>query len=240
MRRLPALCLTLCLALLLLPGLCGAAPAAPVFRPANEAEAFSKSLDLFCQCAFHPEYGAPADQGKLNRWEGEITLWAGGNPEPEDLRALDDFLRELGEKVPGLPPLRRVREDSKAALRIWFIPQRLMKAYLEGYVEENWGFFKYDTKGSAIVSARVGIASDVTEQEERVHLLKEELVGALGLPGDHEAYRDSILYDGWTTVQTLSDVDWRMLNLLYDPALRPGMTEAQAREALLSSRPALP
>ena len=62
--------------------------------------------------------------------------------------------------------------------------------------------------------------------------MKEELVGALGLPGDHMMYSDSILYDPWTTVQDLSDVDWRMLNLLYSPALSPGMTEEEARDAL--------
>ena len=47
-----------------------------------------------------------------------------------------------------------------------------------------------------------------------------------------EAYRDSILYDGWTTVQTLSDVDWRMLNMLYHPAVHPGMTWPAAQGAL--------
>ncbi len=216
------------------------AAAASAFRPADEEDAFRQSLSLFCQCAFHPEYGSPASGGRLNRWEREITIWAGGSPTREDLTALDDFLSELEEKVPSLPPLRRVREDSRAVLRIWFIPRYLMQAYLEGYTGENWGFFRYETASFAIVSARVGIASDVTDQEERVHLLKEELVGALGLPGDHTVYPDSILYDKWTTVPSLSDVDWRMLNLLYDPALRPGVTEAQARETLESLHAAAP
>ena len=108
----------------------------------------------------------------------------------------------------------------------------MMKYYLEEYVEGNWGFFRYETQRCAITSARIGIAVDLTEQEERNHLLMEELVDALGLPGDHNLRPDSILYDGWTTVQALSDLDWRMLNLLYHPALSPGMTEAQVREAL--------
>ena len=37
-----------------------------------------------------------------------------------------------------------------------------------------------ETRKDRIVSARIGIAADTTEQEERDHLILEELVGALG------------------------------------------------------------
>ena len=110
----------------------------------------------------------------------------------------------------------------------------MLKYYLEDYVEGNWGFFSYRCTRNRITSARIGISSDITDQEERNHLVLEELVGSLGLPGDHEVYADSILYDPWTVVQSLSEVDWRMLNLLYDPALSAGMRESQVRAVLES------
>ena len=201
------------------------------FRPSSGKDADRQALSLFCECAFHPEYG-PEEECRLHRWQGEITVWAGGNPTQEDLAQLDAFLMELGERVTGLPAIRRVRQDRDAAIRVWYIPQHMMKYYLEGYVEGNWGFFQQGMKGDELISARIGIASDCTEQEERNHLIREELVGALGLPGDHEKYTDSILYQGWTVTQELSDVDWRMLNMLYHPALSPGMTESQARKSL--------
>ena len=200
------------------------------FHPSGEAEADRQARALFFHCAFHPEYFGT---GRLNRWVREITVWTGGAPTTEDRQALDSFLEELRERVPGLPPIRRVREDRQAAVRIWFVPSFLMGAYVDGYVDGNEGFFRYDYDASGVItSARICIAADSTEQEERNHLILEELVGALGLPGDHEVYSDSILYERWTTVQELSDVDWRMLNLLYSPALEPGMTEQQARDAL--------
>ncbi len=228
-NRKRALLLLLPLLILLLSSAAGER----VFRPLSEKEAESQALSLFLTCAFHPEY-EEAEPDRLNRWEQEITLWVGGNPTAEDLKILDSFLAELGEKVPGLPGIRRVRRDLDAALRIWYIPQYMMRHYLEGYVEGNWGFFRYEVSRSRIVSARIGIASDVTDQEERNHLLLEELTGALGLPGDHSVYSDSILYDGWSSAQSLSEVDWRMLNLLYDPSLSPGLNEQQVREILLA------
>ncbi len=206
---------------------------APSFQPSSEEDARRSALSLFCRCAFHPEYGGDesAPSG-LIRWEREITVWAGGSPTREDLAGIDAFLAELNERVPGLPGIRRVRQDTEALVRIWYIPRYMMGYYLEEYVDGNLGFFTCEHPKGAILSARIGIASDAADQPERNHLLMEELVGALGLPGDHLKYSDSILYEPWTVTQSLSDVDWRMLNLLYSPAVSVGMTEEQARNAL--------
>ena len=112
-RRL--LLVLLCAVLLLLP--VSSAFGEKIPSPAAETEARRQALELFCICAFHPEFGS-SDAGRLTRWEQEITVWAGGLPTREDLAKLDAFLAELREKVPGLPPVRRVRRDTEAAVRI--------------------------------------------------------------------------------------------------------------------------
>lgn len=201
------------------------------FRFPDEKTASRKALELFHLCAFYPEYG-PKEEQRLTRWETEIRIWAGGAPTREDLRVLDAFIGELTEKVPGLPGIRRVRQDTQSNMRIWFVPGYLLPFYIEGYVEGNWGFFHTEHPGDRIVSGRIGVAADLTEQEERTHLILEELVGALGLPGDHTLYTDSILYDRWTVTHALSEVDWRMLNMLYHPAVSPGMSWPEAQKAL--------
>ena len=203
----------------------------PVLRPLDEKAASRKALELFRQCAFHSEYG-PVKEQSLTRWEDEIRIWAGGSPTREDLQTLDAFLADLSGSVSGLPAIRRVRQDQDANIRVWFIPGYMLKHYIEGYVEGNWGFFHYEHPQGKIVSARIGIASDLTEQAERNHLILEELVGALGLPGDHVLYADSILYDGPSETQTLSDADWRMLNMLYSPDVSAGMSWPEAQQAL--------
>ena len=219
------------LLILLFVLICSFAPADTVFSFSDEKTAARKALELFRLCAFFPEYGS-GEEEPLSRWEEEIRIWAGGAPSREDLRILDAFLAELPDKVPGLPSIRRVRQDTDANIRFWFVPEYMLQYYLEDYVDGNKGFFHYKRTGDRITSARIGIAADSTEQEDRNHLILEELVGALGLPGDHTLYTDSILYEGWTLTQSLSDVDWRMLNYLYSPAVSSGMSWSQAQKSL--------
>lgn len=56
----------------------------------------------------------------------------------------------------------------------------------------------------------------------------EEFVGLLGLANDHWLDKKSILYQGWTTTQALTDADWNMLRMLYDSRITPGMSRDDA------------
>ena len=72
----------------------------------------------------------------------------------------------------------------------------------------------------------------MTDQAARNHLLLEEITGGLGLANDIDTEKDSILYQPWTTTQQLSDLDWQLLNLLYDRRVTPGMDTETALRAL--------
>lgn len=99
-----------------------------------------------------------------------------------------------------------------------------MHKHVDDYHEGNWGYFSYTyDSGCRMDSAKIAIATDKNSTASKRHLLREELVGAFGLTNDHELYSDSILYQEWTTVGRLSEVDWLMLNMLYDPDLTCGM-----------------
>ncbi len=62
----------------------------------------------------------------------------------------------------------------------------------------------------------------------RLACIDEELAQALGLPNDSNAARPSIFNDD-QEFALLTRQDEMMLRILYDPALHPGMTEAEAR-----------
>jgi hypothetical protein len=62
----------------------------------------------------------------------------------------------------------------------------------------------------------------------RLSCIHEELAQALGLPNDSNAARPSIFNDD-EEFALLTTQDELMLRMLYDPALSPGMTEAEAR-----------
>jgi len=62
----------------------------------------------------------------------------------------------------------------------------------------------------------------------RLSCLHEEIAQGLGLPNDSPAARPSIFNDD-EEFALLTRQDEAMLRILYDPTLRPGMTEAEAR-----------
>jgi len=62
----------------------------------------------------------------------------------------------------------------------------------------------------------------------RMSCIHEELAQALGLPNDSNAARPSIFNDD-EEFALLTPQDELMLRILYNPALRPGMTETEAR-----------
>ena len=62
----------------------------------------------------------------------------------------------------------------------------------------------------------------------RLSCIHEEIAQGLGLPNDSPMARPSIFNDD-EEFALLTRMDELMLRILYNPALRPGMTEAEAR-----------
>lgn len=224
MKKLTALLLAL---LLSLP----AAGLGESFNPKSISDARAKAWEVFDLCAFTAEYNS-GGRDYIVRWKKPINIYVAGNPTAKDLEALDDFIMALGLRVPCMPPVARVGSQSKANVVYHFCPLAEMKSRVPGYTEGNWGYFSFSYDSYLIYKATIGIATDVTNQLERNHLIQEELIGALGLADDHWKYEDSILYQGWTTVQHPSEVDWLMLNYLYSPLIKPGDRQAQVKKAL--------
>lgn len=199
--------------------------AAERFRPRDMQDAQEKALALAQLCAFGSEYG---EEHPLARWEQPLRIYVGGEPTQADLDKLDEFLLDLKANVPCMPEAFRVSHEVDANVRIYYVPLERMGDYLEDYQPGNWGFVTYWYNGSLeIYQMKIAIASDVTDQKERNHLLMEEMVGGLGLCIDHEVYSDSILYQPWTTTQMLSVVDWLMLEMIYHPDVHSNMTREE-------------
>lgn len=216
---------------LLLPASALAASKKKNFQASNGRDARLKALELLKTCAFSSEYN---DNGRdqMTRWEKPIYVYAGGSPTKKDLSELDSFLMQLNVQVPLLPNITRVAQESQANITVYYVKLSRMSEYVSDYHSGNWGYFSYRFQNNVRYQARIALAIDKANQKQRNHLMREELVGALGLSNDHEVYADSILYQAWTEVQTLSDVDWLMLNMVYSPYTAPGMTYSQVYAAL--------
>lgn len=205
-----------------------------VFAYQNATDAKMKALRCLKDTAFTAEFGN-TERNELLRWEEPLRLYVEGTPCPEDLETLNALITELNLRVPMLPNIFYASSSAAANVRIWFGPLNEMQYHISNYTEGNWGYFTYwhDNDG-CINELEVAIANDVTNQYQRNHIIMEELVGGLGLTNDHTLYSDSIVYQPWTETQQLSQVDWLMLNMIYHPALRPGMSTVQAISILES------
>ena len=209
--------------------------AAVKFSSKSTDDARVKALDLLMTCGFSVEYSSGGSQGeatKLTRWEDTINIYVYGKPAKQDLQDLNKFLMEIAVHCPNMPNIRLVESESESNVTIWYGPLKEMKDHLLSYTDGNWGYFSYLHSGYTMTRGTIAIATDVNNAASKKHLLQEELVGLFGLTNDHDRYSDSILYQAWTTTPQLCDVDWLMLNMLYDPDLRPGMTAKEAYNIL--------
>lgn len=121
----------------------------------------------------------------------------------------------------------------RANCEIHFAPESRFASIAPHYVPTNYGFFwtNWNADGE-IYWSRVLISTTGVTEQERAHLIREELTQSLGLMNDSYAYADSVFYQEWTAVTQYSPADKRVIGMLYSDLVSPGMTQTQATEAL--------
>ena len=80
-------------------------------------------------------------------------------------------------------------------------------------LERNWGLFQTYSNGGEMYVDMIRTKEDLEAQK---HLLREELTQSLGLCNDSWKYDNSIFYQGWTTTTEFSEMDKRLIDLLYN------------------------
>ncbi len=201
------------------------------FRYYSAQDAQEQALSAMMDCCFSPEYGGQL--GRMIRWEQTLKYYVRGNPTNADIQTLENHICDLQLRVPNLPRILRVYSIGEANVIISFVKLAEMSRYVTGYNEGNWGYVHWNFNGSyQITRMEVGIATDVTNQRQRNHLIMEEFTQGLGVQDDLDYFSDSIYYRPWTEIQQPSEVDWQILNLLYSPKVKAGMTSSQVYNAL--------
>lgn len=201
------------------------------YQPADKSQAIQWAIDMFMIAGFRPEYGDDA-RDYMVRWENPIRIFISGDYTDEDKAALEKIVQQLNERVLWLPDVSMAKKVKLANVTITMAKLEELIDYESNYLAGNWGWFSYWYDDYKINRANIVIASDVTSQRERNHLILEELIGALGLANDITEFSDSIITQEWTTVQQLNSLDWYMLNMLYDSSMHPGMTKKEAKKIL--------
>ncbi len=180
--------------------------------------------DYFTEIALGAEFGDEIPV--IKKWTKDIRIKIDGEPTDEDLLIINEIIDDLNELLYGIK-IKIV--EKKENLTITFSPESDFASIDENYIPTNYGFFwaLWHDDNYVIYDASILVSSADITQNERSHLIREELTQSLGLMNDSNRYSDSIFYQEWTDVTEFSEIDRAVIKLLYHKKVKPGMTKEQ-------------
>lgn len=186
-------------------------------------------IDYFLEIAMGSEFGRASPV--VRKWARDVRIKAIGSPTDKDRMTLNRVIEDINAII-GRTKLRI--DEQRPDVEIYFVPESDFTIYEPNYRPTNFGCFWIWWNGSfEIVRARIMISTDRITQEERSHLIREELTQILGLMRDSWAYRESIFYQGWTATTAYAEIDEVNIEILYRSDILPGMTRRQVEAVLL-------
>ena len=186
-------------------------------------------IDYFLEIALGSEFGRASPV--VRKWNRDVRIKAIGSPTNEDRTTLNRVIEDINAII-GSTKLRI--DELRPNVEIYFVPESEFRLYEPNYRPTNFGYFWIWWNGSfEIVRARIMISTDRITQEERSHLIREELTQILGLMKDSWTYKESIFYQGWTDTTAYAEIDKVSIEILYRSEILPGMTRREVEEVLL-------
>ncbi len=175
----------------------------------------------------------------VKKWQSDIRIQMHGQYTATDEQELNIIINEL-RSLTGLS-ITRVH-NGPANINIYFVPEDNFAQHIPGYDTNNnqMGIFYCDWNPSNYIIYKATIGVDtILQGVERRHILREELTGSLGLLNDADWYPNSIFqtHTEYTPTQ-YAPIDKKIIRLLYDPRIRPGMHQQDIYLALNNPPPA--
>lgn len=165
----------------------------------------------------------------VRKWESDIRIRVNGNPTAADLQTLRSIVDEINAMN---LTIRMQIVDQNPNVEMYFVPEQQFSRYEPNYRPVNMGYAWVRWSNYRISSASILISTTDVNQQERSHLIREELTQAMGLLQDSYRYPDSIFYQGWTDTTAYTTLDRKVIQLLYSPMIQTGMSRAQVTAAL--------
>ena len=188
-----------------------------------------EEIGYFTEIALGTEFGDEVPV--IKKWTENIRIKINGEPTEADLQTINDIANNLSKLISDIK-IKLV--ENKENLTITFSPESDFSEIDPNYVPTNYGFFwaLWHDDNYVIYNASILVASTDITQQERSHLIREELTQSLGLMNDSNKYNNSIFYQEWTDVIEYSEIDRAVIKLLYLKKVKPGMSKEQVLKVL--------
>lgn len=189
-------------------------------------------IESFNEVCLSAEYVNSGDPSVVQKWTGPLIYQVHGDPTEEDRITLENFAAQLNS-IQGIPGIREARYPEEATINIHFCSQQEFLTLMGDNFHGADGGVTFWYEQNEIYNAIICIRTDL-DQELRNSVILEELYNGLGPVQDTWLRSDSIIYGGFSQPQSLTLVDWLILDLLYHPDMQCGMTRQQC-EAVIRS-----
>jgi hypothetical protein len=194
------------------------------------------ALDYFLEVAMGSEYGDATPN--IRKWETDLRIQImTPNATQYDRAVVDQVIAELNELLsqaagPSGRPITLSLVDSNPNVEMYFVPAENFAQYNANAQPGQIGSAWMQVNNNVISGAEILIASNYLTDQERAHVIREELTQSLGIMKDSWLYEDSIFYQGWTRTNEYSELDREVIRMLYDPQLEVGMSQQQVASTL--------
>ena len=189
-------------------------------------------IRYFNEVCLNAEYVISGNATLVQKWTEPIQYVVYGEPTAEDRFTLSAFTEQLNG-ISGFPGIHETQNPSQANLRIHFCTREELISLMGGGAQyENMdGAVTFWYNNNQIYDAIICYRTDL-DQTLRNSVILEEIYNGLGPIQDSSLRPDSIIYQGFSTPQRLTEMDVLLLQLLYHPEITCGMNAAQCEAVI--------
>ena len=207
-------------------------------EPEEIPDAGAENADIirwFCEVVLASEYpGDSGDTSLVQKWTKPVYYYAYGDVLDSDRELISALASSLNE-IYGFPGMYEASSYSSSDFTIYFCSREDFYENIGSRIgwEEADGAqtFWFNPDTNEITDAEIYVRTDITD-EARVSVILEEIVNSLGLGNDTRLREDSIIWSGSSYPQELSETDWEIIRLLYDPGILCGMNYEECAEVI--------
>ena len=194
----------------------------PYYIPGLDVETL---ITYFNEIVLDAEFVEGGDATLVQKWDEKILYYIHGETTETDMTVFQSMVDWLNT-LPGFPGMGPAENEAAANMQIYFTDYRGLQDRMGEKYAGNDGAVIFWYQDHRIYDATVCYVTEV-DQETRNSIILEEIYNGLGPVQDTWLREDSLVYAGYSTPQSMTEVDRLILTLLYHPDIQCGMNSEE-------------